>query len=240
MPKLLLMVFITLVVTGKPKGAAPQYRAKPKAIEHNAFIKTALAPSVADTVLDVIKAVVDGRQYTIRRTVQAGLILLNSKEEIIFRDSAYISDAKFKDFNNDGYKDIWIVRPGNVPGLRGLLLYNKTSKTFIEVTDFDRFPAPEAIKGTRYYYSYHRSGCADMNWTSDLFYLKNYKPVKIGTINGFECADSEIKNGIYIYRVIGGKNIKVKQMNITVINNHTNYKWGFVKDYWHQNYKLFL
>gem|GEM_PF-5245252 len=34
-------------------------------------------------------------------------------------------------------------------------------------------PPPQRINGTHYFYSYHKSGCADMDWDSDLFYIHN-------------------------------------------------------------------
>ncbi|WP_256537576.1 XAC2610-related protein [Mucilaginibacter aquariorum] len=241
MPKAFFLVFMMLIISCKQKETGNQRVVKTKTVKHKALISKVMpVPKVVDTILDITRDVVDGQHFTIQRTMQVGLYVFNSKNDTIFRDSSYISNAKFKDFNNDGYKDIWIVHSENVPGIRGLLLYNKASKTYQEVIGFEAFPAPEAIANTKYYYSYHRSGCADMNWTSDLFYIDNYKPVKIGTIEGYECADTDIKDGVYIYKKRGKKETEIRRLSINIINNYEENKWGFIQSYWHKNYKLFL
>jgi hypothetical protein len=104
----------------------------------------------------------------------------------------------------------------------------------------DTIPASEAIPHTKYYYSYMHQGCADMNWKSDLFYIDNFKAVKIGTIAGYECADSGIKDGIYINKERQGKKVKVAQLPIKIIYRYKEEKWTFIKAYWYKNYKAFL
>ncbi|MGY0041238.1 XAC2610-related protein [Pedobacter sp. NJ-S-72] len=104
----------------------------------------------------------------------SALYILNSNGLIIFQDSTNneFSSFKFIDFNGDGYKDLLISYATNVPGIQDLILFNPKNNKFRKVTGFTGFPASQRIKGTNYYYSYHRSGCADMYWDSDLYELK--------------------------------------------------------------------
>lgn len=241
MPKSLFFFFIVLIFACKQNETGAQKFVKSATIKKRALLTTTLpAPKVIDTVWEVTKGIVDGRKFTIQRSQEIGLCVFDSKNDTVFVDSSYNSGAKFKDFNNDGYPDIWITHSENVPGVRGLLLYDKVSKTFKEVVGFDAFPAPENISGTKYYYSYYRSGCADMNWTSDLFYIDNYKPVKIATIDGYECADNSIKDGVYIYKKRSEKETLIRRLPITTINKYKEYKWGFIKSYWYKNHNLFI
>lgn len=79
-----------------------------------------------------------------------------------------------------------------------------------------------------------------MNWTSDLFYIENYHCIKIGSINGYECENSEIKDGIYIAKISGEKKSPIKELPIRTLKRYKEYKWGFIADYWKRNYGLFL
>lgn len=99
------------------------------------------------------------------------------------------------------------------------------------------FPWAEKIGNTQYYYSYHRSGCADMNWDS---YINNYKKVKIGNISGQECDGTGTKNGPYINKIMGEKRKELAKLPIHTIKQYKEYKWGFIKLYWYKNYKEVL
>ena len=124
----------------------------------------------------------------------------------------------------------------NVPNVNEILIFNPKSKSFIEIENFSNFPTSTKIKNTNYYYSYHRSGCADSNWDSDLFYIKENKVVKIGNIHTIEC-DNENDNGVYIYKFIGED---IKQIKLLPIENKGfEDKWRFIEKYWSENYKLF-
>ena len=149
------------------------------------------------------------------------------------------SDFKFVDYNGDGYKDIVIEYFSNVPDIQDLLLYNKKLKAFTIVKDFPDYPAGTKLKGTKLYYSYHRSGCADMNWDSDLYAIKNYKVVPLGTISGRECKNDDEPNGIYIYKDTKAKQKLLKTYNINKLNDFEGDKWAFIADCWKSNYKKF-
>ncbi|MGY4537211.1 hypothetical protein ACVW0P_001627 [Mucilaginibacter sp. UYNi724] len=244
MPKTFFLLLLVVLFSCKQNYKKDKIVVTIKQFKHSkAISKKDPEPTPVDTVLETTNSFVDHQNFSVQRTIQGRSLVFNAKKDTIFNELGseydYASSVKFKDFNTDGYKDIIITYPQNTPGIIGLLLYNKTNKTYKKVSGFDAFPAPEMIPNTKYYYSYHHSGCADMDWTSDLFCIENYKAVKLGTINGNECGDSGIKDGIYIYKIVGGKEIKIKQLSIKTIYSYKEYKWGFIKSYWYKNYRLF-
>jgi hypothetical protein len=107
------------------------------------------------------------------------------------------------------------------------------------VDDFDQFPATIKIKGTKYYYSYQRSGCADMEWDSDLFYISNYKAIRIGHIAGDQCGSNE-PPGVFIYKVSRSKEKLVKSLQPEVTSKYREGKWGLYKRYWTKNWRNFV
>ena len=80
-----------------------------------------------------------------------------------------------------------------------------------------------------------------MNWDSDLFYIDNFKAIRIGNIAGRQCdnRDGE-KDAVYIHKVYGDKEKLFKTLPIDTIGKYKDFKWGFIKEYWTKNYKLFL
>jgi hypothetical protein len=150
-----------------------------------------------------------------------------------------IEQLEFTDFNGDGYKDLFIIHQSNVPDIRELLLYSKHLKRFVKVNRFSNYQDPKRIPNTTFYYSYHRSGCADFDWDSDLFTIVNFKIVKIGNISGRACEDDKNK-GIFVYRMGNHKKMFVKRFSIQEIGNYKDTKWGFIEDYWKKNYKKFV
>lgn len=201
--------------------------------------KNKSSKATTDTILNTINDYVEGRRFVMTCS-RYNLVLENDKGDTLYQDSIYSPKQMFVDFNGDGYKDILIDYMTNIPGIRDLLLYDITNKTFKKVIDFQDFPSTEKVGNTKYYYSYHRSGCADMNWDSDLFYIENYKTIKIGNIGGRECKDTGVKDGIYINKIIDGKEIEVQKLAIGIIKKYKDYKWGFIDDYWSKNHKNFL
>ena len=180
---------------------------------------------------------VQGRQYK-GYLDRSHFVLLNSQgDTVLHPEGDYYMSFTFPDFNHDGYKDILLEVISNTPGQYELFLYSPKSHKFEEVKDFYDFATPEPIKGTRYYYSYNRAGCADNTWESYLFYIENYKPVRVGYINGEGCG---IKDGIFIYRQRGGKKILTETLPLKTIEKYKEYKWGFLKSYWTKYYRKFL
>jgi len=160
----------------------------------------------------------------------------NSNGKVVYSLEDYPADFKFADFNEDGYADIILGYLTNTPETNELILFNKETNSFDKVMDFMNFPSAIKIKNSEFYYSYHKSGCADSNWDSDLFQIIENKAIRIGNIHGIGCGIDE-KNGVYINRV---KNKEVQL--IKFIEREEGYwdeKWDFVKRYWSENYKKF-
>lgn len=183
------------------------------------------------------KMIVQGREYK-GNLERSHFVLLDSHGDTVLQPKGdYYMSVAYPDFNQDGNKDILLEVNDNTPGRYELFLYSPKTRKFIEVKDFYYFATPEPIKGTRYYYSYNRAGCADNTWESFLFYIDNYKPVKVGYINGEGCG---IKDGIYIYKQTGDTKAIIETLPLKTIEKYKDYKWGFLKSYWIKNYRKFL
>lgn len=172
-------------------------------------------------------------------------IFLNSKiSKKDTLDAGGLADLKFPDFNKDGNKDILLTYMGN-NFTYYLYLFDPINNIFRFVDGFDRFPEAEQLKtNPKYYYSYHRAGCADMNWISDLFYIENFKSVHIGQMSGKGC-DFEINENpqvIEIYKIADDNEENGKLIEkLPYIKNIPKFgdKWDYIKKYWNANYGKF-
>ena len=124
------------------------------------------------TIYDYQPVVIRGTKYRVYTTTFGTYIIKGKRDTVLNLDRQYFT-VKFKDFNNDGYKDIFFDLGGNTPERYDLFIFNPKSGWFTEIKNFNDFPSPIRIKGTRYYYSYHKSGCADMNWDSEFCSIKS-------------------------------------------------------------------
>jgi hypothetical protein len=174
---------------------------------------------------------------------QLALTIYRNKKviQIDTLDAAGISSLNFPDFDKDGNKDIMLTYMGN-NFTYGLYLFDKTKNVFRFVKGFDRFPESQQLKtNPKYYFSYHRAGCADWNWISDLFFIDNFKTIHIGQIYGKGC-DADLKEepqAIEIYKIID--NTEEKEKLIAKLSYQKNIpefgeKWYFIKKYWEKNY----
>lgn len=155
-----------------------------------------------------------------------------------------IAYTEYPDFNEDGNKDILIGYFGNYDTYF-LYLFDKTTNKFIKIKDFEDFPNSVQLKSNpKYYYSYHRAGCADYNWESDLFKIENFKIVHLGNIEGKGC-DIEVKvkpQVIDIYKVPKNNESNKKLVEKLPYLKHIkkyNQKWTFIEKYWNKNYAKF-
>ena len=194
--------------------------------------------AVKDRIISSDSVEISGEKYFAYYTSNDIFFILNQFDDTVFMDNDLSPMFEFEDFNKDGFMDIIFCYNSNVPGIYDLLLFDNTKKTFKKVENFQEFPAPIKIGKTKYYYSYHRSGCADMNWDSDLFYIDNFKAIRIGNISGIGCENEP--NGIYIHKIKGEKEIPFKTLPIETICKYKDYKWGFIKEYWTKNYIYFV
>jgi hypothetical protein len=162
--------------------------------------------------------------------------------DTVLRNGVYYSNIEFVDINADGYKDIRAFVLSNTPNQCENYLYDKANKTFrqIEACDLDI----QIIKGTKFYYSYNRAGCADMNWESYLSKIENFKLISLGYIYGQGC-DFQVKENpqeIIIYKITNpDKNEKVlfKKLLYRQYIPKFEDKWDFIENYWKKNWKTF-
>jgi hypothetical protein len=182
-------------------------------------------------------ALIKGKRYT-GQIGRLGFYLITQKRDTVLSlPQADFFGFTFKDFNLDGYKDIYLEWGGNMPDRYSLYLFVPAKGKFKELIGFSDVPSAKPIKGTMYYYSYYPSGCADMAWGSDLFYVKDYRVIKLGNIKGDGCG---IKDGISIFRVSNEKKILIKTLPLTTIDRYKDNKWGYIKQYWTKNYSKFI
>ena len=193
--------------------------------------------------INEIKARVDGIVYTAVFDTLLNITILNSNGRTVCHilGTNNIASLTFTDFNGDGYKDIVVNYFTNVPDVQDLLLYDKKNKNFKIVPHFDRYPAAIRLSHTGLYYSYHRSGCADLNWDSDLFRIINFKIVKVGNIKSNGCGGEDSgPAGILVYKYVGKHQQLEKTFSISALNEYKDWKWGFIANYWKHNYQKFI
>ena len=192
---------------------------------------------IDSTILNANTVTICDMDFTAIYKTDDTFYILDSLENIVFKSKDYTQYFEFTDFDNDGQQDIIFTYFGNNP-IKDLIMYNSKKNEFIAVDKFSNFPEPESIQGTKYYYSYHRSGCADSNWDSDLFYIENFRAIKIGNIAGRECEDVNQKTGIYIYKINGESKNLFETLEIKTIEKYKD-KWGFIGNYWKNKYLEF-
>lgn len=182
-----------------------------------------------NNISSIDRAKVDGRSYTAICENQEKVSILNSKNKNIFTKNIDCTFIKFEDFNKDGYKDLTV----NTTTTQNLIVYSPKIKKFQFIENFFNFPDAIHIDKTNKYYSYHRSGCADMLWDSNLFYIKDNKAIPLGNIHGDECE----LNRISITKNDKQKNIKV--LSTQILGKYKNGKFGFIDSYWKKHNKEF-
>jgi hypothetical protein len=204
--------------------------------KHTADKVTVNQLDIDSTIISFDTTTILGEEYRGFGTNQYKLFVLNSKGDTVLNQADLYFDFEFLDFNGDSLDDILVHPLTNVPAIQDLLLFDKTKSSFVMVRGFDKFPDPKPIQGTDYYYSYHRSGCADNFWDSDLFYIDNFETHLLGNISGNEC---EGEKGIVVSKVIKGEKRTVDKFAVDVLEKYDAHKWGFIADYWKKNYSKF-
>jgi hypothetical protein len=179
------------------------------------------------------------KYYAIYRSDEELLYVVSGKREIILKQRGMSPNIVFIDFNEDGFKDIVVTYKSDAPDAKALLLFDYKSENFKLVNGFDAFAEPVLITGTSLYYSYAPAGCASFDWNSDLFYVKDYKAIKTGSMSVNQCPNSEAENGIYIRKLKEGQMELEEKIPLTVFAKYPDGKWGFLTDYWSKNHKKF-
>lgn len=199
-------------------------------------VKTKETPK--QIILSSDSAEISGEKFRAFYTSDDIFYVLNQKNDTLFSGNDFCQNFDFDDFNEDGYKDIRFHYSGNIP-TEDLLLFEPSKKSFRKVENFNKYPEAVKIGETKFYYSYHRSGCADMNWDSDLFYIQDFKAVKIGKISSYDCGNRDARDGIYIYKIQGEKETLFETLPIETLAKYKNQKWDFFPEYWTKNFAEF-
>lgn len=180
-------------------------------------------------------------------TDEIGTILTIKRDSrIIQYDSlGQIWRMKLNDFDSDGFPDISIGFGSftNIYYSAGLLLFDTITNDFINVAGFENCEGADPLKANRhYYYSYQKTGCADNNWYSVLFTLKDFKMNIIGTMDGEGCDKDSTKWVISIYKGSMDKQdtIPIEQIPYSKAYPGGYGKFNFIDKYWNTNYKKFL
>lgn len=181
--------------------------------------------------------------------IDSSLVLLSATSETVTFvidtiDRKGLYYVKFIDFDHNGNSDILIDYIGN-NSTYSLYLFDSVKNSFRNIEDYARFPDAIQLKSNNnYYYSYHRAGCADMNWVSDLFKIENFKIVHVGHIYGQGC-DFEIEENpqsIKAYKITDSteeNNILIESLSFTKYIHQNSDKWDFIEKYWNKNYSKF-
>lgn len=165
----------------------------------------------------------DGRVTSIDTIITSGLI-----------------DMRFTDINNDKIPELLIVHGGNNFAYE-LYMIDPNTKTYQLIDQFDLYPEAKQLDTDKNcYYSYHRAGCADMVWISDLFKIVNNKTVLLARIEG-ECCGSESgqQDRIVVLKKYPDKFVETDSFICSIIEKYDDTKWGFIKDYWTKNIKKY-
>lgn len=159
-------------------------------------------------------------------------------------DSGGLANINFPDFDKDGNADILVSYMGN-NSTYFLYLFDTTTNKFIEIEDFSNFPEAIQLKSNpKFYYSYHRAGCADMNWVSDFFKIQDFKAIQLGHIHGQGC-DYKVEENpqvIEIYKVPKNdekKGVLIEKLPYLKFVPEFGDKWYFIEKYWNKNYAKF-
>jgi hypothetical protein len=168
-----------------------------------------------------------------------------SNTEII--DTIYESAVgifEYPDFDSNGYTDILFAYIGINPTYF-LYLFNNVTNKFIKIQNYSEFPYSRKLSvNPKYYYSYQRAGCADMNWVSDLFTISDLKIIHLGHIYGQGCDANTLEEPqvIDIFRIPDNdEDRKILIEKLPYLENIPTFgdKWDFIDKYWNKNYTKF-
>lgn len=173
-------------------------------------------------------------QYSYKFRPDQGPFILNENRDTVFQYDEYVSGGfEVEDFDHNGVPDIRFYYLSNVGDESDLIRFDRNLQAFTAVENFRDFYAPTKIEGVNLWYSYHKSGCADADWGSELFKLDNNKAILVGDIVGVGCPAGG-ESGIFIYNS--------RQELVKKIPRDSGYyagKFEFINDYWTSNHQLF-
>lgn len=150
-----------------------------------------------------------------------------------------ISYIKIIDFDKNGSSDILLDYIGNNPTYY-LYLYDSMNSSFRNIDNYMSFPEGQQLETNKQlYYSYHRAGCADFSWVSDLFAVRDFKIVHFAHLYAEGC-EGEHQN-ISVYKVIDNNSDSTTLLETLPYSAEQNdLKGDIIKTYWNENYAKFL
>lgn len=201
-----------------------------------------ILPSQGQEVLWDTTFVVNETEFTILacRTDTGNFAqLVKSKTDTITIDGVSGNIDVLK-FDRDEFPDITFSYIGN-NYTADLFIYDINSNTYQRVSGFTEVSSSKRLNSNpNYYYSYHRAGCADLNWMSHLFYIDNFQVYQVGEIYVKGCNVKESERAIEISKIVTlDKIFIIETLPIDTLIQFDEYKWGFIRDYWNKNYQKF-
>ncbi|TPG41553.1 hypothetical protein [Flavobacterium pectinovorum] len=235
--QLIVMLFIFLTACNFNTNNKPVINEKQDSSE----VKTKLQQSNT-TIIQTDTLIINKHQYIQKLINKSFYCLLSVHGDTIIKQQDYYVNSEYSDIDNDGYDDIRIYLVSKIPNECDTYLYNKERQAFILIENCDL--DIQKIKGSQFYYSYNKAGCADLNWESYLSKIENYKLINYGYIIGHGCDFEVEKNpqSISIYKISDSEKQEMKLIQelpyLKNIPKNEN-KWDFIKRYWQKNFNKF-
>jgi hypothetical protein len=195
-------------------------------------------PTQRDSIFQKEAIIINGVKYTALCSGGSGyngitFYIKNSNNKTVFTTTNLLN-FELKDVDGDGNTDVLLERRGVDSGQQDLVLYDPKTDKFILVGNCSN---ANKIKNTKYYYSYEDC-CMGRYWSSDLFYIYNFKIVRAGYIK-YDDGD-----GLRFYSINDEREALLKKWHVR-INGDTPITTGRyidfdLGDYWTRNYSGFV
>lgn len=190
-----------------------------------------------DSIVHADSAIVDGQLYSAFYTNKDEFCLLNAKGKTVFQSHGLTENFLFEDFNRDGFKDIKVKQLSVMGDMFDLILYDKNDSSFHRVDGFSDYTNSRRIGNTKYLYSFMSPNWTREDWFSCLYYVENFKTIKIGEIERWAGEDSVKMKGIYIRISKSDRDSLINKLPLAAIPEDGDY--SFISQYWKRNYKKF-
>jgi len=167
--------------------------------------------------------------------------IINSKNDTLFKDNNLGANPIFIDFDKDGITDV--LFKSNIIDVYDFIKFDPITNQFKKIEGFNEFPEPQKIGNSKYWFSYQSNGCADGCWESNLFFINNFKTIKIGTIlkdAGYDESSKKVFKSLTINKVANNKVILFKSFDHKLIQEWEKNKFKSIKKYWNENYSKFV
>ena len=234
MKYLIYPIVLLAILSCKNNSESPAAKTKEK--RSSRITQDSIRRSYSIGTIYKVRGEILGKSYDAFTTADDSMAgCITNGNDTVFRDRKVGAKPEFIDFDKDGTNDVMFKSKGFTN--YDLIMFDSKSKTFKKIRGFNQFPAPIKIGNTKYYYSYYSSETPNYFWESDLFYIKDFKALKIGSIT---IINNEKENEISINKVKNDIPVFIEAKNITVLNKYKDKQWGFIKDYWTKNYSNYI